>query len=323
MDDNQLLDTPTGDFLSSVQNSNIVNWGEGKKIEFVELFHNRVIAARYLLEKTAYEISRTAESRKFISQKHLRKLYDNDTRRYGNGLDFNPHRFYAKTESGQYDYPNPSVGGRDPSALNDIAEQRAKAVLDELPALKAAVQIIDPETARMIDRKEVILVQGDKIRDEVETISEPILMAELDQSMSIGEFRALVKERDTKRKQLLTKLAELGREGSELEEIISKRLYSGLPGLSDAVVEVIKSHIDRSAALDEVSRRVEEQVRFGDSDAAVSLLSHFEQDEANIGDNIKSQLSAALDKLKLSVRGAKKNEAPQQSKKSPKKKTKS
>jgi hypothetical protein len=217
----------------------------------------------------------------------------------------------------------PILGGRDPRSLNEIAEQRAKAVLDELPALKAAVQIIDPETAKMIERKESILVQGDKVREEVETVSEPILMAEQDQNMTIGAFRAMVKERDTKRKQLLHRLNELGREGSELEEIISKRLYSGLPGLSDAVVDVIKSHIDRSAALDEVSRRVEEQVRFGDSDAAVSLLSHFEQDEANIGDHIRSQLSEALTKLKLSVRGARKKEAPLPSKKAPKKRAKS
>jgi hypothetical protein len=320
MDDNQLLETPTSNLLASLQNTDIVSWGDVKKVEFVGLFRDRVIAARYLLEKTAYEIAHTAEGRKFISQKHLRKLYDNEARRYGNGLDFQPHRFYEKKENGQYEYQNPRVGGRDPRTLNEIAEQRAKAVLDELPALRAAVQIIDPETAKMIDRKEAILVQGDKLRDEVEVVSEPILMAEQDQNMTLGAFRAMVKERDTKRKQLLTRISELGREGSELEEIISKRLYSGLPGLSDAVVEVIKSHIDRSTALDEVSRRVEEQVRFGDSDAAVSLLSHFEQDEANIGDNIKSQLSAALEKLKLSVRGAKKSEAPK--KKAPKKKAK-
>jgi hypothetical protein len=84
-------------------------------------------------------------------------------------------------------------------------------------------------------------------------------------------------------------------------------------------VEVIKSHIDRSVALDEVSRRVEEQVRFGDSEAAVSLLSHFEQDEVNIGDTIRSQLAEALNKLKISVRGPKKSKVetapPKKSKK--------
>lgn len=322
MDDSQLLETPTGNLLASVQNTDIVNWGDGKKVEFVELFQNRVIAARYLLEKTAHEIAWAAESRKFISQKHLRKLYASESRRYGDGLDFQAVRFYDKDTSGKFDYQNPKIGGRDQRSLDEIAEQRAKSVLDELPALKTAVQIIDPDTAKMIERKDTLLVQGDKIREEVESVSEPILMAEQDQNMTVGAFRAMVKERDTKRKQLLTRLTEIGREGSELEEVISKRLYSGLPGLSDAVVEVIKSHIDRSVALDEVSRRVEEQVKFGDNEAAVSLLSHFEQDEVNIGDTIRSQLSEALNKLKLSVRGAKKKvEEPQPKKKTSKKKS--
>jgi hypothetical protein len=319
MDNSQLLDTPTDNFLAFAQGADIVNWGDGKKVEFVGLFQNRVTAARYLLERTAYEIAQTAESRKFISQKHLRKLYHGEARRYGEGLEFNPHRFYDKDEDGKYEFNDPKVGGRSQTSLDEIAEQRAKAVLDELPALKTAVQIIAPDTAKMIERKEALLVQGDKIREEVEVVSEPILMADQDQNMTIGAFRALVKERDTKRKQLLSRLREIGQEGSELEETISKRLYSGIPGLSDAVVEVIKSHIDRSVALDEVSRRVEEQVRFGDSEAAVSLLSHFEQDEVNIGNNIRSQLAEALNKLKLSVRGPKKSKVetapPKKSKK--------
>jgi hypothetical protein len=304
-EDNQLLDTPTSEFMVTVQDGDIANWDDTKKSEFVGLFHNRVRAARYILERTAFRVAETAESRKFISQKHLRKLYDNADL-YGQRLNFNPHRFTDPTGEGNRWHHSGMVGGRELTALDDIADQRAKAVLNELPPLKAAVQIIDPETAKLLERKEKLLELGDKIRDEVETVSEPIIMADLDQNMTIGAFRKLVSDQDKKRKQLLSKLTEIGKEGSSLEATIAKRLYAGLPGLSEAVVEVIKSHIDRSTALDEVSRRVDEQVRFGDSEAATSLLNHFEQDEAEIGDKVKSQLVEAMEKLKLSVRGAKK-----------------
>jgi hypothetical protein len=307
-EENQLLDTSRDELLCTVQDGDIANWEDSKKSDFVDLFHNRVRVARYILEKTAYRVAATAEKRQFISQKHLRKLYDSDDLRYGQGLQFNAYRFADPDKEGQKPRWNDpkTVGGREPSALDAIVELRAKAVLEELPPLKTAVQIIDPETAKLIERKEKLQEQGEKIREEVETVSEPILMADLDQKMTIGDFRKLVSDRDQKRKQLLSKLSEIGKEGSELEATIAKRLYAGLPGLSEAVVEVIKSHIDRSTALDEVSRRVEEQVKFGDSEAATSLLNHFEQDEAEIGDKVRSQLADAMEKLKLSVKGARK-----------------
>ena len=315
-EDSQLLDTPTDSLMVSVSSGEITNWNDGKKSEFVNLFHNRVRAARYLLERTAYKIAVTAENRKFISQKHLRTLYDNKDLRYGNGLEFNPCRFYDPegNEEGEhlrvYVQREVRVGGRETKDLDAIAEQRAMAVLDELPPLKAAVQIINPETAKLIERKSKLIDQGEKLREEVEVVSEPIIMADEDQTMTLGAFRQMVKDRDKKRRQLLNQLSEIGKEGSELEAVISKKLYAGLPGLSDAVVEVIKSHIDRSTALDEVSRRVEEQVRFGDSAAATSLLSHFEADEAEIGDTVRSQLAEAMEKLKISVKPKAKKKPP-------------
>lgn len=78
-----------------------------------------------------------------------------------------------------------------------------------------------------------------------------------------------------------------------------------MPGLAEAVVDVIQQHLDRSKALDAMSRRVEEQVRFGDSDAALELLRHFEADESRISDNVKASFDDALKKLKLSVKGKK------------------
>jgi hypothetical protein len=305
--DNKMLETPTSQLMIAAEAGEIATWNDTKKTEFVGIFHARVRAARFILEMTAYHIAETAERRKFISQKHIRKLYDEDERRYGRGLHpVDPVRFadpetQAERLSHYGNGRDRKIGGREPKVLADIAEQRAKAVLAELPPLQKAVQIIDPETAKMLDQKDKLLVQGEKLRDAIEKVSEPIVMADLDQKMTIGAFRTMVKNTDKKRKLLLEKMREVGKEGSELEETIAKRLFAGLPGLSDAVVEVIKSHIDRSTALDEVSRRVEEQVRFGDSEAALGLLRHFEQDEATIGGQVKQQFAEAMAKLKLSV----------------------
>jgi septation ring formation regulator EzrA len=194
------------------------------------------------------------------------------------------------------------VGGREISGLDEIVHQRVNEILSNLPPLSKAVRIIDPDTAAMIDKVEKLKAQGQKLKDEVDEVSQPIIMAEVDQKMSVGEFRSLVKEREQKRKALLMKMQEIGKEGSQLEEIVYKKLYKGLPGLSDAVVDIAKTHLDRSTALDTMSRRVEEQVKFGDSETALQLLQHFEKDEVAVSEKVHAQFQEALEKLKLSVK---------------------
>ena len=137
--------------------------------------------------------------------------------------------------------------------------------------------------------------------DQIEKVTEPIVMSDMPQDMTIGAFRAIVRDREKERRRLITEMNECGKEGQELERQISKALYSGLPGLSDAVVDVILSHRERAAALDTFGRRAVEQIKFGDSEAAMSLLKHFEQDEITVSDTVRSKFTEALAQLKLAA----------------------
>lgn len=308
--ENQLLESDPKDVLAlTVGSTEIAAWTDDKKGEFVGTFQNRTRVARYLLERTAFVIVETALRRKFIGTRHAGKVLGTEHSRNAYGeRHWDPLRFFdnltdANRSHLRYHPDEGRVGGREPTDLDRIAEARAEEVLSNLPPLRQAVQIIDPNTAKMLDRIEALKAQGDKLKDEAEEASEPIVMAECDQAMTIGAFRQMVKERDKKRRALLERIHQIGKEGTQLEETVAKKLYKGLPGLSDAVVDVAKVHFDRSTALDELSRRVEEQVKFGDSDQALELLRHFEKDEAAIPDTVKAQFTDALEKLKLSVKG--------------------
>jgi hypothetical protein len=104
----------------------------------------------------------------------------------------------------------------------------------------------------------------------------------------------------------MQQMNELGEDGAKLEDAINKTLYAGLPGLSEAVIQVIQDSIDRYRNFDTMSRRVEEQVRFGDNEAAMNILSNFEKDEVTVSDKVKAEFSEAMNKLKAAVKkGAK------------------
>jgi hypothetical protein len=305
----KMLDSSTAAMVGAVSGGAIARWNEDKKKEFVGTFKDRVVVARFILEYSAYEIARIAMRRRFIGQRHWDRMFEKEVHED----DFAPQRFMKviqPSHSGQYYgrscYDN-KVGCRDPQELMVIAKERAEVVLKSLPPIQEALNIIDPESAKMLDRIDVLKAQGAKLVEQVEEASEPIIMAEVDQKMTVAAFRKMVKTQDTRRRQLLDKLVDLGKEGSQLETIVGKRLFKGLPGLSDAVMAVVRQHLDRSKGLDATSRRVEEQVLFGDSEAALELLRGFEKDEAAISDWVKASFDAALVKLKLSVKHGRKS----------------
>lgn len=296
-----LIETSPQDVLARVEEGALSTWSEQKRSEFCLTFQARVRVARYLLIRTASLIKETAQRRHFISPKHNRAIFkgflDEDSTRYG---DPTMNSFI------QYD-PGPwtqehGVGGRSVKLLEPIAKERAQTVLKSLPPLARAVEIIDQETAQKIDHRDRLLKEGERLREKLEEVCGTIEMGDLDQSMTIGAFRAMVRDRDAQRRKLLTRLNEIGAEGSKLEEEIAKKLYAGLPGLSEAVVEVIRTHLEQAFALDETCRRVEEQVKFGDSEAAVELLRHFEKDEMKVSNTVKAQFDNALQTLKESIK---------------------
>lgn len=277
--------------LSQVDDATIAQWSDEKKKEFVTTFQARTRAARYILEKTAQIVIQEALTHHYISEKHVSNVWKLQ--------NVNADLFDASTSS-QIHFGHTSVGGRNTEQLDEIARERAEAILKELPPLQQAVQIISPETAEMIVRRDEIVKEGNKLTDRLEEISEPISMADIDQKMTVGEFRQMVKNIKKERMQLISQLNELGEEGSELENKINKNLFKGLPGLSDAILNVATSHAEKSLALDEMGRRVGEKVQFGDSAAALELLHHFEEDEVKVNDSIKAEFKSAMEKLQLS-----------------------
>lgn len=262
----------------------MAEWSDEKKADFVKTFEKRSAASRLILEMTAEAILNQASSRKFISAKHVNQVNSSNT--VGRGC----HYYDAEKET-----------GRTYQDLHKIAEEQAKAVLTGLPPLKKAVQIIDPDTAKKIDQRDKLIAKGKKLRDELVELAEPIEMAELDQNMTVGEFRKMVKDRERRQKRIVDTLEEIAKEGNALENAINKALYSGLPGLSDAVVKAVNDCYERSNALDATTRRVAEQVKFGDSNAAMSILRRFEEDEAEVSTEIKAEFQGALKKLKLAA----------------------
>jgi len=297
----QLLDSNPDTMLTTVAASGEIQcWNDQKKSEFVSSFQSRVRVARFLLERTANLVMQTALRRQFIGQQHMNKVYGDSAQRHGQYVGHHLQDEIPEPRHGAYKID--SVGGREISDLDKVVHQRADEILKGLPSLAKAVQIIDPETAAMIVKVEKLKAAGQKLKTEVDEVTEPIIMAEMDQKMTIGEFRDLVKSRDKKRRDLLEKMHELGKEGSQLEEVIYKKLYKGLPGLAEAVVSVVQTHLDRSTALDTMSRRVEEQVKFGDSETALELLRHFEKDEVEVSGKVHTQFHDVLEKLKLSVK---------------------
>ena len=265
------------DELIVVENcKDIATWSDEKKKDFTKTFQNRVDSSRYILQCMSNYIMSKAASKKFISNKHVN--------------NFNA-KYAGNFISRQYGI---KIGGREPAELDSIAEKQADKVLKELPPLKNVVSILTPDIAKKIEEKEKILVKAQKITDEFVELSEPIHLADIDQKMTVGDFRKMVNKNEKRRKILALSLEDLGKTGQELEREIDKALYAGIPGISDAVIKAASTHIEKSIALDQLGRRVEEQVMFGDSTAALELLRGFEKDEETLVGDVKSEFKKAL-----------------------------
>lgn len=298
-----MLDPGTDMVRAIEENGAIATWTDHRRDDFCKTFADRVRVSRYILECVAESVQREALKRRFIGEKNL-KAIKTPSHDVSYLCDM-----YSDSAHWRNNRDSSICAGRPTSQLREIANERAKAILDNLPTLSTAVQIINPELAKKIDRRDALTKKGQELTDQLLEASEAIVMSELDQGMTVGAFLEMVRQRDKLRAGIHTELAEVSEEGRELEIAIAKALYSGLPGLSDAVIKVINDHYARSNALDEITRRVTEQVKFGNSPEALEMLRRFEGDEVSVPDSIKDQFKAALEALKLSV-GGKKVKAP-------------
>ena len=289
------MDNETSQMLAKVGTEGMALWSEANKKDFVKTFDDRVAASRYVLQVTASRALRYALEKKYLGEKQARKLY----------AEYNADRWNHDLISSEFSNSN-AVGGRTRDELSKIAEDRAKEILQQLPPLHKAVQILSADLAKKITDRDTLVSQGKKLTEELVELSQPIVMGEVDQKMTIAVFRKMVKDIEKKRISLIAKINEITEEGLELDKEINKALYSGLPGLSDAVVTAIASMMEKAKALSQMNRRVGEQAMFGNSEAALELLRRFEQDETKLSDDVKLELGTAMDKLKLAVAAGKK-----------------
>lgn len=280
---------PTTMLATLSANDGLHQWSDEKKREFVDTFAVRVVESRYVLCRTAEKVLEAAERRKFISSKHEREI---DKR-----LEF---RRSLPTVS-HYEMRQVK-GARGTDVLDQIADQRAKTIINTLPPLKTAVQVIDKETAKMITQLDAIKAQAQTVADEIDECVTTFKLSEVEQDITIGEFRSMVESEKDRRNKLIDKLHKLGKKGTELDQRIAKALFAGLPGLSDAVVDCVIEHYERAMALVEIERRVSERVKFGDSDAAMDILATFEKDEVTVNEDMTAKITAAMDKLKTAAK---------------------
>ena len=292
------MSDPTSEITAlttQLANDNLALWSDEKRKDFSNTFAQRINVARYILIKTAAIVSTKALKRHFISEKHNKQLPEN--------YNYPPNEIYD-TGTNQWGYTNRTsfVGGRAITELDGIAEQRAEEIITQLPRLNDAVRVISPDTAKLIEKRDKLLTKGKELLERTKELSGELDLDDLDQNMTLTTFRYMVKTREKKRVALLNEMDEVGKEGQLLEGRINKFLYEGLPGLSDAVLKVIRDFVDRSTAFSALNRRVSEQVQFGDSEAAMEMLKTFEKDEAKISGDIKAQFDEALQQLKLAAK---------------------
>ena len=287
-----LIDSETGDkekddgdtslMIATLTQDAIEGWSDVRRQEFCKMFDARSRAARYILIKTAEKLLEVGQSRHIV------------------GCNVSTDAAGHQGVRALYDRPNSYesiIGGRSTATLDKLAEERAENILRELPAVRKALSILQPDVAKMMDQLDAYKVKGEALLVALAEISESISLADVPQSMTIGEFRKFAHDREDKRRAIARKLNDIGGAAQSLDDTINKKMFKGIPGLSEAVVKVINTHIERAANFDIMGRRVSEKVMFGDSVAATDLLKHFEQDEVKISDSVKNELKAAVEKL--------------------------
>jgi len=196
--------------------------------------------------------------------------------------------------------------GRSKSELDQIAGDSAKAIAKNLPKLADAVRVIDSVTADKIDEARKLRVQLDAHEATLKELTTPLVLTEFakqNPKALASEFVSIVEGRAAKAKKLVETMNELGKKGMELQTQIDKALYEGLPGLSEAVVELAVEKIKSVSAMPQMMRRVSETVQFGDSTQATTMLSTFEKDELKLDDSIKEKFAAAMEKLRTAAKG--------------------
>lgn len=268
------MEETTTELLASTSSDAMREWSEQRRKDFVHMYMQRADAAIAILVRTAERLHESAVRRFIYPQK---ATFSNDVRicHYG------------------------THGDRKWEEIEEVATKRADAIFSELPQVKKALEVTNPDVFELMVKKDKVIKTGTEKLKKLNEISQTISLSELDQKMTIGEFRQYAEERESMRKRLVRELNDLAQEGNGLEAKIHKALFKGIPGLKEAIEVAIDAQMARVKGFEQLKRRVQEKVLFGDSDAAQELLQHFKDDEVELDVDVKKQIAEALAKVNL------------------------
>jgi hypothetical protein len=253
----------------------LASWSENKREGFLKTYRERTFAAISIAVTTATMFRSKACEHNFISAKHTSKI-DNK---------------YADLEA-SYVYYRQS--GRSNTELQMLAKERAADIYAQLPPLRKAVQLIDAKTTQLIDDSAKLRKKAQVSADALGELQTEFNMDEYE-DMTVKAFKKMVSDTAKKKKQLYETMQECGAQAHRIDARVAKALYAGLPGISEACVGVIEEHLDKARGLLQLVRRVEEKVRYGDSEAACTLLSGFEKDELQVSEDTRTKIKSAMD----------------------------
>jgi len=266
--------------LTPLAGTSIATWSEDKRKDFVNVFKQRSDDAQTILARTAYLLLEGARKHYFLSPPKadaLKSKLDITSRRRG----------YYHQEHGRA------------GELQNIAALRAAAILEEFPSVIKTWSILQPEVAVQMKTRDTLVAKLKQLGLEFSELQTDIKLSDMDQDMTIGAFRKYVEDVRDKRDALIKQMNRVAEQGNTLSRQIDKALYAGVPELTTAVTKVVNMHIDRITAFGTTTRRIEERVLFGDSQAALDILKTFEQDELEVGKEVKAEFTTVLAGLGL------------------------
>lgn len=272
-------------------------WTDDKKKDYVGLFKQRANASMYILRETARGLANRAKEKQFLGVPRYNKLLEDCCHFAGED---------AITSNNYYDRQGTSdlwrkTYDRSQTDMDAIVKERVVEYIKQLPSLNAAMLILDAETHAKMLRRDELREKGQELTDKFGELSVDIRLSDMDQSMTIGAFRAYMKDLERKRKAMLEELEELGKEGQDLERHINKALFKGLPGIGDEIESVVKELYQQSKDMGSTSRSVENTVLYGDCEAALAILESFKNDEKKVSTAIGLRFANGLELLKLKL----------------------
>lgn len=285
----------------------IAQWTDDKKKDYVSLFKKRASASMYILRMSASVLASKAKDKQFLGVPRYNKLVEDCNHFNGDDVVRGKRDYYDNSYDAHAAWKE--TYDRSKADLDGIVGDRVTSLIKNLPSLNAAMLILDPDTAAKMERRDALREKGQEITDAFEELSMDIKLADMPQDMTIGAFRAHVKEIENKRKAMLEELQEIGKEGQDLERAINKALFKGLPGIGEEIESVVKELYQQSRDLAVTCRDVENVVLYGDNVAALKILETFKTDERKITSDIGLRFQNGLELLKLKLAGKKPKKA--------------